>query len=76
MATTILRKGRSERTGRTILRASENMYMGANYRQSGGGSAGTGSAGAGAPSGTATDGSTYVDTNTGAVYYYYSGAWH
>jgi len=29
---TVLRKGRAERTGQTVLRASENPYMAANYR--------------------------------------------
>ena len=43
--------------------------------QSAGGTGGN-STGVGPPSGTAADGSIYIDVNTGAVYYFYSGAWH
>lgn len=75
--TKVFRKGRVERTGRTILGSGETPYMGANYRSGASGSStGGNSAGTGAPTGTAGEGSVYVDTNTGAVYYFYSGAWH
>lgn len=75
--TKVFRKGRVERTGRTVLNAAETPYMGANYRTgASGASTGGNSSGVGPPSGSAGEGSAYVDTNTGGVYYYYSGAWH
>lgn len=72
----VYRKSKVSRTGFTVLPDSEKPYMGANYRVAVGGSGGTGSSGVGPPSGTANNGSIYIDTSTGAVYYFYSGAWH
>lgn len=77
---TVLRKGRSERTGQTILRTSEVPYMGANYRVSVGSSGSITTAsltdGTGAPTHTPTvSDQIYRDNSTGQTYWW-NGAWN
>lgn len=80
MATTILRKGRAERTGQTILRSAEVPYMGANYRVSGGSGGNITTAsitdGNGVPTHTPTvSDQIYRDNSTGQVYFW-NGSWN
>lgn len=80
----IYRKVKVERTGYRVQ--TEGLYMGGNYRSSaaGGGGAnsggsGTNGAGNGAPTGTAAEGSIYIQKDSipaGLIWEYYNGSWH